>query len=105
MEEKKKITTREDKTKPQAKESLFVKKHDKPLKNEKPKGTIPIVLKTKKEKLAVEKNQEPVGIFEIERTMRDLGPKLKDPKTKEAAEKELKALHDRMRKFKKNPGW
>jgi len=85
MEEKKKIT----------------------IKEAKPKGTIPLVLKSKTQnpKPDVEELRKPVGMFEIEKTMKELGPMLKDPKTKDAAEKKLKALHDRMRKFKKHPKW
>jgi hypothetical protein len=103
MAEKKKNTTKAVNPEPQAREVPLVEKPSKPPKNEKPKGTIPLVVK--KEKPAPKEIKEPVGMFEIEKTMKELGPMLKDPKTKEAAEKQLKALHERMRKYKKDPKW
>jgi hypothetical protein len=71
------------------------------------KSTPPLFIKKKEttKKEVVVKEEKPVTREEIEGTMRYLAPRLKDPKTKELAEKELADLHVRMRIFKQKPKW
>jgi len=61
--------------------------------------------KETKTKLVIKEVEKPITIEEIEGTMKYLGPKLENAKTKDEATIELENFHRRMRSQQITPEW
>lgn len=94
---KKTVAEKPPVAKPPVKEPVVIPR------NEKPKSTPPLFIPTKQKEEP--KEEGPVTQDELEKIMKYIGPRLKDPKTKAEAEKELADLHVRLRTSKHIPQW